>query len=171
MFTPKIRIALIVLATIALVISFTSQNTPSALLYGIVCIALVIGYYRSGTVWLAYQQLRRQNYNKAITYLNLTKYPDKLAKSQKGYYYFIRGFVAMEEEQFEQAKNEFQQALEAGLRTQNDEAIAYLQLTDISLIYEDKTQAQDYLNTIKTLKYKPSLEEALDQIKEKMATV
>ena len=171
MFTPKIRFVLMALAIVALIISLTSQNLPSALLYGVVSIALLIGYYRSGTVWLAYQQLRRQNYDKAIRYLNQTKYPDRLAKSQKGYYYFIRGFAAIEEEQFEQAQEEFQEALNAGLRTQNDEAITYLQLTDLSLIFEDKAQAQQYLEKIQTLNYKPSLEEALTQVKEKMETI
>ncbi|OJJ14268.1 hypothetical protein BKI52_43055 [marine bacterium AO1-C] len=171
MFTPKIRFVLIALATVALVISLTSQNIPSAILYGVVSVALFAGYYRNGTVWLAYQQLRRQNYDKAIAYLNQTKYPGRLAKSQKGYYHFIKGFAAIEEEQFEQAKDEFQQALEAGLRTQNEEAITYLQLTDISLIFDDKAQAQQYLDKIQTLKYKPSLEEALVQVKEKMETI
>jgi len=171
MFTPKIRFVLIALATVALVISLTSQNIPSALLYAVVSVALLIGYYRNGTVWLAYQQLRRQNYDKAIRYLNQTKYPDRLAKSQKGPYHFIRGFAAIEEEQFEQAQEEFQQALEVGLRNQNEEAITYLQLTDISLIFDDKVQAQQYLDKIQTLNYKPSLEEALTQVKEKMATI
>ena len=80
MFTPKVRFALIILTTIGLVISVIYHNNPSALLYGIVSVMLLVGYYRNGTVWLALQQLRRQNYEKAARYLDQTKYPERLVQ-------------------------------------------------------------------------------------------
>lgn len=168
MFTFKVRILLVVAAVAAMVISLVYQNYPSLALYAACIGMLVVGYFRNGTVWLALQQLRRQQYDKAGQLLDEVKDPERLAKNQKGYYYFVRAFVAMSKDDITTAEGMFIQALKHGVRTQNNEALAYLHLADIKLVQKDKTLAGEYLQKIQARKYSPTLQGHIDEVTEKV---
>ncbi|WP_299460206.1 hypothetical protein [uncultured Microscilla sp.] len=169
MFTLKVRLLLGAAALLAIVFSLFYQNYPSTILY-IACIAvLVVGYYRNGTVWLALQQLRRQKYDKANAYLSEIKQPERLAKSQKGYYYFIKAFVAMSKDDIHAAETLFNQALEFGVRTQNNEALVYLHLADIKVVHKDKAAAEAYLQKLQALKYRANLQSFINEVNEGVA--
>ena len=166
MFTLKVRVGLGIAALLAAVVSLFYQNYPSMLLYIICIIMLVVGYYRNGTVWLALQQLQRQKYDKADAYLNEIKQPERLAKGQQGYYYFIKAFVAMSRDDIHSAESLFKKALKIGVRTQNKEALVYLHLADIRAVHQDKEAAEGYLQKIKTLKYRPSMQSFINEVSE-----
>lgn len=171
MFTLKVRIGLGIAALVAAVVSLFYHNYPSTLLYLGCLIGLVVGYYRNGTVWLALQQLQRQNYDKAEAFLNEIKQPERLAKTQQGYYHFVKAFVAMSRDDINTAETLFTKALELGVRTQTREALIYLHLADIRVVHKDKAGAEAHLQKLKSLKYRPSMQSFVDEVSESVAKI
>lgn len=135
-------------------------------------IGLVIwGYFKNGTVYLAFASIKKQKYQKADKILRKTVNPSLLKRGQRSYYHFSKGFINLSKEDFNAAEKEFKEALLIGLRTENDMAIAYLNLAGIEVTRKNRVIALEYLGKMKELSYKKELQDEVYKLEEKLIEV
>ena len=94
---------------------------------------LTSGYFLYGTVFLAFRQMKRKNTAKAKILIRKTKFPKWLKQSQRGYYHFVSGFIALHENRLDVGYQHLTSALLIGLRTQNDLSIASYNVAAVEL--------------------------------------
>lgn len=164
MYSNKVRI---VLASIAALIAIFFGSLGMWLQMGaaIAFVALMtLGYFLNGAVYLAFRKLGKNDLNEADRLLQMTRYPQYLGRTQKAYYFYIKGCVEANKENLPQAAIAFETALRTGLRTENDKAIAMLNLAGIHYSLDEHEKAVKYLYAAKNLKYSPALQPEIDHL-------
>lgn len=157
MFTPLSRIILLLLCAALSVVAAVFGIYSLLILTSIASFILLWGYFRRGSVPLALSRLRNEEYKEAEAILNHTTQPDKLEKKQKAYYLYVKGFIAREKDQYEEARIYLEESLNEGVRNQNDIAMALLALADMEMVRNNKRKALEYFSQLKGLKVKPAL--------------
>jgi tetratricopeptide (TPR) repeat protein len=168
MFTPFIRIVLIIACLGMAILFYLREDYINS---GMVVLAAGFfgyGYFKSGTVYVAFQQLKKENFDKAEKLISKIKNPNNLSKQQKSYYHFTTGIIASEKNEFEFAKSELMNALEIGLRTENDTSIVLLNLADIEYELTEFSSAKEYLNKLKNYELKPLVKSEMEKLVEKI---
>jgi tetratricopeptide (TPR) repeat protein len=166
MFTPFSRIILLLICAVLSVTAAVFNIYSLLIITSILSVILLYGYFRKGSVNLALSRLRNEDYKEAERILEFTTHPERLDKKQKAYYLFIKGFVAREKDQFDQAKVFLEESLHEGVRNQNDIAMALLALTDMEMVKKNRTKAKEYFVQMKDLKVKPSLMPSIRKMQE-----
>ena len=166
MFTPIVRFILLLICGLLAVLFAYLGSIPLIILCSVFSIFLLWGYYKRGTVSLALSKLRKNEYVAAEKIIALTTSPDKLSRSQKGYYYFIKAFAEREKDNYSGAESLFLRALAEGLKTEHDKAMSLLALADMEMIKGNKDVARDYLSQMKNLKVQPSLMPSIRRMQE-----
>lgn len=157
MLTPLSRIALLLLCA---AISAVAAAFGIYSLLIISCIAsfiLLWGYFRKGSVRLALARLRNEEYAEAEKAIGYTTRPERLQKKDKAYYLFVKGFIAREKDQYDEAKTLLEESLTEGIGNQNDIAMALLALSDMEMIRNNRHKAKEYFLQLKDLKVKKDL--------------
>jgi predicted negative regulator of RcsB-dependent stress response len=164
MYSPKIRIIISILGLYMAWNFYSSGNMTSTFMV-LIGVGLVFwGYFKNGTVYLAFQQLKKENYDKAEQLLAKISKPELLKKSQKGYYHFTKGFIEMNKQNTDAAFTELSSALSIGLRTQNDTSIVTLNLASIELERKNLGAAKNFLERTKALDHKPEINAEIERI-------
>ncbi|MFT4061468.1 MAG: hypothetical protein QM642_03815 [Edaphocola sp.] len=157
MLSPFMRSVLLLLCAGISVLAAYCSITSLLVIACIFSAILLFGYFRSGTVKLALSHLRNEEYAKAETILGQTTQPDRLDKRNQAYYYFVKGFLAREKDNYTEAKACLELSLTDGIRNQNDIAMALLALADMEMVRKDKNAALHYFNQLKGLKVKKDM--------------
>ncbi len=166
MFTPFSRIILLLLCA-ALSVTAAVIGIWSLLIITSICsVILLFGYFRKGSVSLALSQLRKEDYAEAERIIDYTTQPDRLDKKQKAYYLFVKGFIAREKDNFDEAKIFLEEALNDGIKNQNDIAMALLAPTDMEMVRKNRIRAREYFAQMKDLKVKPDMMPAIRKMQE-----
>ncbi|MFY7709142.1 hypothetical protein ACOSQB_00830, partial [Tenacibaculum sp. MEBiC07804] len=116
----------------------------------------------------AFQQIKKDNVEKAEELISKIKNPDKLTKGHKSYYYFTTGIIALEKKEFEKSHSDLTQALNIGLRTENDKSIVLLSLANIELLRNDFDKATEYIKKVRELNLKPLVESETNRIEKEI---
>ena len=127
---------------------------------------LIYGYFRYGTVWLAYRALRTGRPERARTLLDQIAFPDRLRSSDRAYYEMLRGMLAGEREEWATARDHFQRALEHDLRTSNDRCIVECALAEALLGCGETVAAGEHLELARTHRHKPELTVGIRKLEE-----
>ncbi|PSK93385.1 hypothetical protein [Taibaiella chishuiensis] len=166
MFTPFSRIILLLLCA-ALSVTAAVIGIWSLLIITSICsVILLFGYFRKGSVALALSQLRKEDYAEAERIIDYTTQPDRLDKKQKAYYLFVKGFIAREKDNFDEAKILLEESLNDGIKNQNDIAMALLALTDMEMVRKNRIKAREYFVQMKDLKVKQDMMPAIRKMQE-----
>lgn len=166
MFYPGIRVILIIIHTIGAIGLFLLGQPLWAIIVLFGGILQVYGYFRYGTVWLAFQQLGKQNFQEVDKRLFLIKNPQLLSKSQKGFYYMLKGAVDLyHKKNYQSAEENIKKAIEIGVRTTNNICINYIMLSQLSMIQEMVDHARDYLEKALQTPHNSMLDEGLQNLK------
>lgn len=169
MYSNTVRIILIIIAALV-AIFFGTVGLWLQMGAAIAFIVLMaLGYFLNGAVYLAFRKLGKNDFDRAEELLKMTKYPQYLGRTQKAYYYFITGCIEANKENLQPAANAFETALRSGLRTENDKAIAMLNLASIFYSLGQTERAIKYLEATKLLKYSPGLQPEVDNISQLLA--
>lgn len=128
----------------------------------------VYGYFKYGTVYAAFQQVKKGNFKKAEKLISMIKNPENLDKSQKGYYHFIKGLIASEKEEWEPSLLELTKALKIGLRTENDTSIVLLNLANVEFERRNYQNAEEFINKGRKYNLKPFVKSEMDKLMEKL---
>lgn len=127
--------------------------------------------FRNENILLAFNQIRLQNMDKAIKHLSRIKQPQYLIKSQRAYYYYLLGLTGSQSAGMGETEKRFRKALEIGLRSDQDKAIAKMNIGAICMGSGRKREAQNLLNEAKKLDKNGILGEQIKMLKQQMGRV
>ncbi len=135
MFSNSLRLILIVISLLFGIYQFSKNEVILGFLSSSAVLLLIYGYFRYNNVRSASLHLKKGENNKAEFLINSVKYPNLLSKEQKAYYFFTKAVLEQNKNNLDEAELLYIQAIEQGLRTSNDEALANLNL---AYIYREK---------------------------------
>lgn len=127
--------------------------------------------FRNENILLAFNQIRLQNMEKAMKHLNRIKQPQYLIKTQRAYYYYLKGLTGSQTAGMGETEKMFRKALEIGLRSDQDKAIAKMNIGAICMGKGKKREAQNLLNEAKKLDKNGILGEQIKMLKKQMGRV
>ncbi len=143
MFSPKTRIFLgLVLLAMSVYLLFLGERTRAMFPLAAIAI-LLVQYFRSGTVWLAFRSLRAGNFAKTEQTLAQIYKPNWLNRENRAYYEMLKGLIAQHAEDLSSAAAHLRTALQYRLRTANDRSFVKTRLAQIEeQMGEDAAPAQ-----------------------------
>ncbi|MEM8907096.1 MAG: hypothetical protein AAGD05_04550, partial [Bacteroidota bacterium] len=111
---------------------------------------LLFTHFRFGNVSAAFVKLRNGQLDEAENLLDQIKRPEWLAKRHRAYYHFSKGLIATQHQDLPEGETHLKAALDLGLRSATDNAMAALNLAHLYFVGQQKTIAQTYLSQAKT---------------------
>lgn len=129
---------------------------------------IVYGYFKYGTVYLAFRQLRSGKLEDAKKTLDQIKDKDKLNSEHKAYYHFVQGYIYFAEGNHREAIFEFEESLNGKIKTTHDKAMIYCNLCSLYLKVGDHNKAVLNLSEAKKLKYKKSLSSDIEELEKQL---
>jgi hypothetical protein len=170
MFSYPIRILLIVLAAAAGAYQAARGDGGLALAYLAGCALLVWGYFRSGTVWLAFRSFRAGNVRQGDRLISQIRDPRLLGSQQRAYYEWIKGSLAAQAGDSKAAEAHFRESLARRLRTSNDRSLVEACLAQV-LIEQGKTDAaREAIGAARGRQHKPQVGSMLDNLETRIGS-
>jgi len=127
---------------------------------------LAYGYFRYGTVWLAFEALRAGRLERAEALLDQVESPDRLESRSRAYYEMAKGLLACEREEWAGARGYLQRALEHDLRTANDRSLVECALAEVLLRCGDPVAAREHLELARGYDHKAAVAAAIRKVEE-----
>jgi len=160
-----IKFVLIVLCLAAATFSFIDGEIGNGIFFVILTAFPIILLFRHEFMIMTLWHLRKQNLEKAASFLNRITQPEYLVKGQQAYYYYLQGFLIMSSQrQIQKADPMFKKALSIGLRMKQDEAMAKLSLAQIAMTRRRKREAKNYIAEVKKIKESSAMKEQIKQL-------
>ena len=126
-------------------------------------------YFRNENIIFALNHIRTGNQEKAIAKLDRIKNPNYLMKSQRAYYYYLRGLSGAQKMSMGETEKLFRKALGIGLRTDQDKSVAKMNIAAICMGSGRKREAKTLLSEAKKLDTKGILTEQIKMLNKQMA--
>ncbi len=168
MFTPVVRIILVI-TSLGLAVFFYEKNDFWDMALSLIgAVLFVYGYFKYGTVYAAFQELKKENFERAEKLISKIKNPEQLSKGQKSYYHFTTGIIASEKKEWDYSLSELSKALKIGLRTKNDKSIVLLNMANVEFEKKNYDKAMKYIIEVKKIDLKPLVKTETDTIEEKI---
>lgn len=152
MFTPFVRILILVLCTILSIIAALNNVWSLLILSSLISVFILFGYFRESCVPLAIKAVEKEDYEKLKLLIGEIRHPDRLNKTNEAYYYFVKGMMERYEEHYDDAEKLLNVALVTGLKKEVHQAMAVLALSDIMIVKGNKTKARKYFEQIRGLR-------------------
>lgn len=169
MFSPKVRFALVVVCVLVGIYSFTQGEIFPGVALFVVAGILVYGHFSYNRIWLIYKHVLSAEYDLAEEQLKKIGSVASLSKEQQAYYHFAKGMVAMNKTAYEESENELQQAIDMGLKTDNDMAVAHYYLAKIYHSQHSHQLAREYIAKAKQYQTHPNLQTHIKQLEKILA--
>jgi tetratricopeptide (TPR) repeat protein len=146
-----IRIVLALVATGFNVYLFTSGHWGWGITFIFITALIILSFFRNENVLLALNQMRVGNTDKAKKYIDRISNPEFLPKRQHAYVLFLKAVMGGQELGFANSEKLLRRALELGLRTGEDNAVARMHLAGICAQTGRKNEAVALLGEAKKL--------------------
>ncbi len=133
-------------------------------------VVFAIGYIMLGTVQTAAKKMESMDFLGAESRLKLTLSPKLLFKTNRAYYFMLRGTIALNLKDNEAAEFYLNKAKDTGLSTGNEKAMVHLQLANLAAGKNNWNGALMHFRTAK--KYKvtdPNLRDQMRQYEKALA--
>ncbi|MEL6867974.1 MAG: hypothetical protein AAFP19_26350 [Bacteroidota bacterium] len=162
----------------ALIALFMGGGIILAIMYGfwyalpllLIGLGFIVSYILLGTVQSAAQFIQTMDFEGAEKRLDLTPNPNWLYKTNRAFYYIMKGTISMHRNDQDAAEAWLTKAQAIDLPTENEKAMVELQLANIHATKNRWNKAKLHFNTAKKLKItEPQLKEQLKQF-EKVLT-
>lgn len=127
--------------------------------------------FRNENILMAFNQIRLQKMDKAAKYLDRIKQPQYLVRGQHAYYYYLKGLTGSQSAGMGQTEKLFRKALDLGLRSDQDVAIAKMNVGAICMGSGRKREAEILLNEAKKLDKNGILVDQIKMLKKQMGRV
>jgi len=115
-------------------------------------ILLLLTHFLTSNVSAAFMLLRGGELDKAEQLIDQVKKPEWLLKRHRAYYHFTKGMIAAQRNAIPHAKHHLAEALQIGLRTPTDNALAAINLSNFAYQANDRPEAKKYLDKAKDYK-------------------
>jgi Na+-transporting methylmalonyl-CoA/oxaloacetate decarboxylase gamma subunit len=131
-------------------------------------ILIIVTYFYNENMLIAQWFLRKDNMDKAQTFLaRIKNYEKELNKVQFGYYHLLIGLIESRKSPLKSEKY-FKSALSFGLHMDHNVALAKLSLAGIAMTKRNKREAQMYLTEAKKADKNKLLADQIKQMKDQM---
>lgn len=120
---------------------------------------------------LAFAFIRKNKLQSAANILRKVKHPERLTKSQEAYHYYLLGLIEAQEYKKAKAEKLFKKALNTGLRTSTDQAVARLNLAGFAMASRNKKLAKYHLQECKKLDKRKMLTEQIREVETMMKRI
>ena len=107
-------------------------------------VVILLTHFLFGNVSLAFGKLNKGQVDEAEDLLLQIKRPDWLLKRHRAYYYFTLGMIALQKKQSGFGEQHLKQALDLGLRTNTDNALAALNIAHVNFVKKNYKVAEEY---------------------------
>ena len=171
MFSKIIRLGLTAGILAWSIQQFTQNHIGNGIFLLLPMSIVLFTYFRNERILLSLWHMRKNNIVKAEKALTGMRNPEKsLIRSQLAYYYLLMGMIESQRK-VGKAETLLKRALNTGLRTDQDKALAKLNLAGIALTKRRKKEAQILLTDVKRLDSKGMLAEQTKYIKQQMKRI
>jgi len=164
MFTKNLRNTLIAVCLAASFYSMNWGNKSFGFACFIIALVFVYGYFRNGSVFVAWLYFRKGRLRKARAALDETGNPKWLSRKCRWFYYFLNGGIDMEIGDWVNAEGHLQTALMTGTKKTHNDALLRLNLAKLYLIEGDIERARTQVNKAKHLKHHVYLDPIIEDI-------
>jgi hypothetical protein len=151
MFAFIIRIILAAVATGFNVYLFAAGHWGWGITFIFATALIILSFFRNENVLLALNQMRVGNTDKAKKYIDRISNPEFLPKKQHAYVLFLKAVMGGQELGFANSEKLLRRAMELGLRTAEDNAVARMHLAGICAQTGRKNEAVALLGEAKKL--------------------
>lgn len=154
MFTVNIylKFAIIAVSLIAAVVLTATVNFWYALPFYLIFLFFGLSYVMLGTVQSAAKFMEQMDFVATEKRLNLTWNPKFLYVTNRAFYYIIKGTMAMNLKNMDEAEEWFQTARNLKLPSDTERAMVLLQLANINASRGKWNKAKSYFRQVKKLK-------------------
>jgi hypothetical protein len=146
-----IRIVLALVATGFNVYLFTTGHWGWGITFIFLTALIILSFFRNENVLLALNQMRVGNTDKAKKYIDKISHPEFLPKKQHAYVLFLKAVMGGQEMGFANSEKLLRRAMDLGLRTSEDNAVARMHLAGICAQTVRKNEAVALLAEAKKL--------------------
>ncbi len=146
-----IRIVLALVATGFNVYLFATGHWGWGITFLFVTALIILSFFRNENVLLALNQMRVGNTDKAKKYIDRITNPEFLPKRQHAYVLFLKAVMGGQELGFANSEKLLRKAMDLGLRTGEDNAVARMHLAGICAQTGRKNEAVALLAEAKKL--------------------
>jgi len=131
----------------------------------------VLLFFRNEYILLAFWQMRKQNIEKAKTWLDKITHPkSQLVRKQMGYYHYMLGITEAQTNVNSSEKN-MRKALEYGLSFKHDRAMAKMSLAGAAMAKGRKQEAEMLLKEAKALDKQGMFTDQIKMMHEQMKRI
>src|SRR6266850_2707300 len=163
MFAPIVRIVLIIVCVVVSIVE-SRRGAASSWLCLVAAGLLVWGYFRYGTVWVAWKAMQTGQMSRGRQLLEGTRFPQLLAAQSRAYYEMARGMLAADGRDWVTARRHFVAALSGRLRTSNDRSLTACQLAVANAELGDVAEARKYLERARSEGHKPGVAALIESV-------
>ena len=152
MYNKELKIGISALIVVLAIALFFAQWYGTGVLLIVLAGLVVLTIFRNEHILTAFYYLRKQQMPQAKQALDRIKNPHKLIKTQEAYFYYLNGIIAASQKNsITQAEKFFSQALKIGLRMEQDQAVAKLNMAVAAASKRRKVEAQKLIAEAKKL--------------------
>jgi len=169
MFTPRVRLALAVVSFLLGCYRLIAGDYAGVVLLAASAF-LTYGYFKYGTVWLAFRAVARGEMEQAAGLLRQVKRPDALRAEDRSYYELASALVCASRAQNEEAERHLRSALAHPLRTENDRGMAEALLAQLLIARDELVAARKVLDQAATRACRPAIAERIRKLREELET-
>ncbi|GAB5417429.1 MAG: hypothetical protein Crog4KO_30110 [Crocinitomicaceae bacterium] len=130
----------------------------------------IIGFsfFRNENMILALNQMRLGNTDKAKKYINRISAPQFLPKKQHAYVLFLKAVLSTQELGFAKSEQMLRKAIDMGLRTSQDNAVARMHLAGICVQTGRRKEAQTLLAEAKKMDKNGMMKDQINQMQSQL---
>lgn len=107
-------------------------------------VIILLTHFLFGNVSLAFNKLNKGQVDEAEDLILQIKRPDWLLKRHRAYYYFVLGMIALQKKQKGFGEQHLKEALNIGLRSDTDNALAALNIAHANFVKKNYKVADEF---------------------------
>lgn len=165
--TPRVR-GLLAIAAFALSVYALLTGAYIGLVGLAASAFLAYGYFKYGTVWLAFRAVSAGQMEQAAQFLQQVKRPAALGVQERAYFELASGFVCASRAQNGPAEQHLRAALAHELRTENDRALAEAILAQLLIAREELTEARRVLEQAAARSARPAIARRIRSLRDEL---
>jgi hypothetical protein len=167
MFSPVMRL-LLIMTGLALGALQIARGQAAGWFLVVAAALLAYGYFRYGTVWLAFRAYRRGHLEVVERRLRQVRDPARLRPQDRAYYEFLAGVVAQGRGELDRARVHLTAAASGRLRTDNVRSIVQCHLAEVALASGDGAGARWHLGEAHRLPHAPAVDGVISGLEAKL---
>ncbi len=145
MFTNKARILVTGIFAAMMIFFYYQRVYQLAAFCLMMVLAIIVEYFRQGTLVLAAKYFHIKDYITTERLLNQIRWPEWLSRRRRGFYEYMMGGICLQKHEFEAAEQHYEIATKYPLRTVNDHVAALVHVANISIRLGKYDKAEEYL--------------------------